>query len=379
MNNISVLLISMDFPPHKDGITTLSKELAQRMGKVFDRFTVIGPAAPGDRAFDKTQHYPVYRSPGYDFGYLKIIPLLFLAPYVVLKHKVNRIIATNIGYGGIIAYLLSRFLPISYIVTAQGYEFLKFNDTMLIKKLYLATYRHAKGIIACSNYVKEMLVAFGVDESAIDVVYPAVDTVTFRPQPVPQEFLERHGLAGKKVVLTVARLVARKGHAYVLRALARIAPHHPEIVYVIVGKGPERAHLEQIVSENKLEAQVRFIGETSDEDLLNFYNACDVFVMPSRSVREDGHVEGFGIVFLEANACGKPVIGGRSGGVPEAIIDGKTGFLVDPTDVQDIATKLCGIVVDPALAGRLGENGLGAVHAEYSWDEYALHFIKLVK
>lgn len=379
MNKGSVLLISMDFPPHKDGITTLSKELAQRLGHVFDPFIVIGPSSPGDRAFDEAQKYTVYRSPWYDFGYLKLIPLLFLVPYVVLKHKVDRIIATNIGYGGVIAYFLSRFLPLSYLVTAQGFEFLKFSNNRFVKKLYLAIYKKAKGIIACSKYVKEMLVTYGVEESKIEVVYPAVDTSVFRPQPVPREFIEKHGLAGRKIILTVARLISRKGHAYVLRALARIVPQYPEIMYVVVGKGPERDGLARIVTENKLEAHVRFIGETSDEDLLNFYNACDVFVMPSRSVEEDGHVEGFGIVFLEANACGKPVIGGRSGGVPEAIIDGKTGFLVDPTDEADIAQKISSIIVDRALAQRLGENGLGRVHAEYSWDHYALQFIKLVK
>jgi phosphatidylinositol alpha-1,6-mannosyltransferase len=373
-----LLLITMDFPPHKDGITTLSKELARRLGESFDNFIVIGPKAPGDLAFDAAQHYRVYRSPWYEYGYLKIVPLLFLVPYVVLKHKVDTVIATNIGYGGVIAYLLSGFVRLTYIVTAQGYEFLKFNRITPIKNLYLRTYRKAKGIIACSAYVKDMLVRFGSDPEKIQVVYPAVDMDRFKPQQPPREFIEKNGLQGKKVVLTVARLIERKGHAYVLRALEEVSGQFPDTMYVIVGKGPERERLEKIAAEKGISDRVKFVGETTDEDLLNYYNACDMFVMPSRSIEADGHVEGFGIVFLEANACGKPAVGGRSGGVPEAIIDGKTGFLVDPIDKHDIAEKIMCILKDPALGKRLGQQGYERVRGDFSWDLYAEQFKKMV-
>ncbi|HRZ86673.1 MAG TPA: glycosyltransferase family 4 protein [bacterium] len=368
------LLISMDFPPHKDGITTLAAELAKRLG-ASGGLVVIGPSAPGAAAFDRGQPYIVYRSPLYEWGYAKLIPLIFLVPYVVLRHRIRRIIATNIGYGGVLAYALSRVVPLTYIITAQGYEFLKFKDNAVVRKIYLTAYAHARRIIACSGYVKELLAGFGVDAARIEVAYPGVDMDRYRPvDSVPDEWTRRYGLKGRKVLLTVGRLVERKGHAYVLRALPRVLKEIPGLVYLIVGKGPEKPALERTVAELGLGDTVRFLGEVPDGELLYLYNACDAFVMPSRNIERDGHVEGFGIVFVEASACGKPVIGGRHGGIPEAILDGETGLLVDPSDEKDIAEKIIAILKDPSYAKTLGGNGLRRARAECNWDSYAERF-----
>lgn len=369
----------MDFPPHKDGITTLSAETAKRLGGRYKGFCVIGPMAKGDGEFDKAQKYKIYRSPLYDSGYLKIIPLLFLVPFVVIKHRIDNIIATNIGYGGFIAYILSKMRKLEYIVTAQGYEFLKFKDNRLIKGIYLNIYRNSKAIIACSKYVKDMLVEQGINGNKIIVAYPGVDITRYRPREVPEEFFNQHALKGKRIILTVSRLMRRKGHDYVIRALKYVMKEVPNVMYVVVGKGPARDFLGKLAIEAGMDKNIMFVGEVSDEDLVYYYNACELFIMPSREIEEDGHVEGLGIVYLEANACMKPVIGGRSGGVPEAIVDGKTGLLADPSDEADIAGKILKIMNNRQLAENMGRNGFERVKRDFNWDTYADKYIGALK
>ena len=117
-----------------------------------------------------------------------------------------------------------------------------------------------------------------------------------------------------------------------------------------------------------------FGGYVAPERLNEVYNLCDVYVMPSRVIEEEGDVEGFGITFLEANACGKPVVGGNSGGVPDAVVDGENGFLVDPTSPMEIANAVIQLVNDPALAERLGRQGLDRIGRGYTWNAIATQF-----
>ncbi|MDP8263817.1 MAG: glycosyltransferase family 4 protein [Candidatus Ancaeobacter aquaticus] len=376
---MATLLISMDFPPHKDGITTLAKELAEHLSLDHeDTFIVIGPSAKNDFKYDQTHKFKIYRSPLYDYGYIKLIPLLFIVPYVVIKHKINKIIATNVGYGGFIAVLLKTFLKLDYIVTAQGYEFMKFKDNVLVRKIYSHVYRNAHAIVTCSQYVKKLLLEFGAKNNKIIVVYPGVDTSFFKPLKVPDAFLNKYSLKNRKILLSVSRLVHRKGHDMVLDALPTVAQKIPEILYIIVGKGPEKNRLEKIIKNKKLDPYVLFTDEISNSDLQFFYNCSNVFIMPSREVDSDGHVEGFGIVFIEANACGKPVIGGRSGGIPEAIVNGKTGFLVDPENSADIADKITNLLCNNDLSSEMGQFALQYVKEHFSWNDYTNEFKKLL-
>ncbi|MFC2149797.1 glycosyltransferase family 4 protein [Candidatus Auribacterota bacterium] len=373
-----LLLISMDFPPHKDGITTLSEQLAVRLHNNTDPFYVIGPSARGDKEYDSKQPFKIYRSPLYDYGYLKLLPLLFIVPYVVYKHNIDKIIATNIGYGGLLAWVLQKFKKLDYIVTAQGYEFQKFVNNRIIKSVYTRIYRNAKAIISCSNYVKKKLVDFGVADNIILTVYPAVDTGRFKPKDVPADFINKYALKDKRIILSVSRLISRKGHDKVIEALPVIKKECPDILYIIIGKGPQKDHLEELARRNDVAGNIFFAGEIPDDDLVMFYNLCDLFVMPSRETENDGHIEGFGIVFIEANACRKPVVGGRSGGVPEAVIDGKTGLLANPLDPSDIADKIIRILKDRKYARELADNGYSFVRDRFSWDFYADRFKNII-
>ena len=205
-------------------------------------------------------------------------------------------------------------------------------------------------------------------ERKIRVVRNGVDPDRFVAGAVPS-VRGRYGLDGKKVILTLARLVERKGQDKMIEALPAIKREIPDVRYVICGKGSDEARLRRIAVEQGVSDEVVFAGFVPNEVRGAFYDVCDLYAMPSREIPEKGDVEGFGITYLEANAFGKPVIGGRSGGVAEAVIDGVTGILVDPWDVNAIASACIRLLKEPDLAERLGRQGRDRVKTEFSWDK----------
>lgn len=367
-----VLLVSVDFPPDQNGVSTisghLSRELAREKGK---NFLVMAPKAPGDKAWDTAESYQAFRYPGNESGYWRFFPILFFMPWVILKYRARKILVMNIGYGGVIAWLLSFLYPLEYILFAYGYEFEKFKENPFLRKFYLKIYSRARGVITCSDQIRKRLVDFGVPAEKIDVAYPAADPLRFSPAADLAGFRKEKNLEGRRVILSAGRLVERKGHDQVLRALEKIADQFPDILYVIAGAGPAEERLRGMTRELQLQPYVRFLGRVSEEDLNGYYNACEFFVMPSREIAAEGHIEGFGIVFLEANACAKPCIGGRSGGVTEAIAEGKTGFLVDPESVEELSEKMLFFLSKPEEARKMGAEGLKRLHQEFSWARYA--------
>ncbi|MCK4326421.1 glycosyltransferase, partial [bacterium] len=210
------------------------------------------------------------------------------------------------------------------------------------------------------------------------VIPPGVDSLRFRPDLDADAVLKKHHLFGRQVILTVSHLVRRKGHANVIRALPNVLRKVPNAVYLIVGRGAEEVHLRKLVHDLGLQDKVIFVTRVTDEQLPLYYNVCQVFIMPSYEIKEEGDVEGFGIVFLEANACGKPVIGGRSGGVEDAIINGETGLLVNPLNVVEIANALTRILTDREFAERLGRQGGKRAERELSWKQVTKRILEVM-
>lgn len=370
-NEPPLLLVSVDFPPHKDGVSTISRELCARIARRGKEVLVIGPKDEGDLEFDLSQHYRVFRVSGYKWGYLRFFPILLWMPFVVLKEGVRKVLPMNIGYGGILTWALSFFIPLDYLMFAYGYEFEKVKTFPLARWVYLNIYRRARAVIACSEATRQGLIRFGVESERIKILNPAVDSEFFTPREVPREFLDKRGLSGRRILLTVGRIVERKGHDQVIRALPHILKQFPDVLYCIAGVGPYEKNLRGLIRELDLENHVRFLGKISDEELVLLYNACEIFLMPSREISEGGHMEGFGIVYLEALACAKPVIGGLSGGVSEAVRDGETGFLVDPRSPEEIRDRVLELFSHPERAEMLGQNGLRWVRKTFHWASYA--------
>ena len=195
----------------------------------------------------------------------------------------------------------------------------------------------------------------------------------FRPGLDPAPARRRHRLEGGPWLLTVARLDYHKGIDTVIRALPGIRAVFPTACYAVAGTGSRRDSLERLVAELGLGDAVRLLGFVSDDELPALYNAADLFVLASR--RYDLLVEGFGISIVEASASGLPVIGSRSGGIPEAIRDGETGFLVEPEDPAALAATAIRLLGDEGLRRRMGAAGRAAVESYYNWDRVAVDLI----
>ena len=178
------------------------------------------------------------------------------------------------------------------------------------------------------------------------------------------------------MILFVGRLVKRKGVDDLIGAFNLLLSDIPTARREIVGDGPERMNLEKLVSDLGIGEKVRFVGSLKGRALNEKYLECDVFVMPSRTMKDD--VEGFGTVFLEAGLAGKPSVGTDSGGIPEAVIDGETGILVPEADIKGLALALRTVLTDEALGLRLGENARRRVLTEFTWEETTRRLVKIM-
>jgi phosphatidylinositol alpha-1,6-mannosyltransferase len=230
-------------------------------------------------------------------------------------------------------------------------------------------------VVAVSSYTKNALVKVGLDPDKVVVINNGVDTTRFQPGPRSQAIVDRFRLSNRRILLTLARLDERKGQDMMIRAIPKILEAVPDLAYLVVGEGSMMERLWGLVSELRLESTVLFTGGVSDEDVLAYYRTCDVYALPNRTTGT-GQTEGFGLMFLEAGACGKAVIGGKAGGVPDAIRNGETGFLVDGTSVDAIADACIKLLEDRELRNRFGANGLE--HARQNdWSGKTQEFLAL--
>lgn len=214
-------------------------------------------------------------------------------------------------------------------------------------------------------------------QSAMIKIAPGIDVDHFRP--VDASLLrEQLGLTNKKVIVSVGRLVHRKGQDHLIQAMPEILKFHPDAHLLLVGKGPYLEHLAKLVAQLQLQDSVSFIGRIQYAELPQYICCGDLFAMPSRSRLMGLEVEGLGIVYLEASACGLPVIAGKSGGAPDAVIDGTTGVVVDGTNDLEIAQAAISLLSDPAKSKEMGAAGRQWIIDNWRWDIWAKKFEELL-
>jgi phosphatidylinositol alpha-1,6-mannosyltransferase len=210
-------------------------------------------------------------------------------------------------------------------------------------------------------------------------IAPGIDINHFRPTVKPIDLVAKYKLAGRPTIICVGRLVHRKGQDRLISALPQIRSALPDVVLILVGEGPREAHLRKLVSKFGVERNVIFVGRVSYQELPRYLNLADIFAMPSRSRLFGLEVEGLGIVYLEASACGLPVIAGRSGGAPDAVLIDETGYVVDGNDLPAIAAISVKLLQDPALSDRLGKRGRQWVEDTWNWNTWGTRFALLLK
>jgi phosphatidyl-myo-inositol dimannoside synthase len=352
-----VLMVAADFPPQLGGVATYSQALARTLREAGIDLSVV-TCVPGPR-----DRMPIARTSMFmNVKYLKIVPLAILTLVSSMKKRPDLLLLMKCNHEGIVGILVKMLLGIPYVVAAYGSEVLAFGESRLFGPFMRRLYRGAERVMVDSAFARGLVADCGVTADKIVVLHPGLDPVA-DVAPDPAEFAalrDRLGLGGKRILLTVSRIVKRKGHDRVAEALALLKDDN--IVWVIAGDGPDRTYVEDLVWSLGLEDRVRMIGRRSSAEIDLLYRVADVFVMPSR--REGIDVEGFGIAFVEAALRRLPVVAGRHGGVPEAV--GDSGLLVDPHDSLDVARAIRALLDDPALAKRLGDSGRDRAVREFS-------------
>lgn len=371
---MNLLMISQDFPPDVGGIQTYCYELAGCFASMAPRLAVVAPNRPGADDVDRSLPFRVYRvhTPN------AWLPLMGIPPIRSLLHS-ERFNATFHAQWQTVwsARKARKKKMISRIFSAAHGRELLFNPGAPGTQLHSFYNRMRTSLLsrvdhffAVSRYTSGLLQNYGVEEDRITVVPNGTNPGQFYPLD-PRPLRTEMGLTGKRVLMTVCRLVPRKGVDTVIRAFAKVISICPDTELVIIGDGEDRRRLEKIAGESGIRESVHFTGwiTHNKQEMNRFYNLADVVIMTPRT--DPIQVEAFGIIYLEANACGKPVIGSRSGGISDAVIDGETGLLVEEDDSGQLAEAIVRLLNNPDLAHRLGEQGRKRVVNELNWNVIA--------
>jgi phosphatidylinositol alpha-1,6-mannosyltransferase len=214
-----------------------------------------------------------------------------------------------------------------------------------------------------------------VAENRVVVLHPGCDMDRFRPAPPDAARREAWGWTDRTVILTVGRLQTRKGHDTLIAAMPAIRQAIPNVLYAIVGRGEERERLHALVEQHGVADCVRFYENMNDDDLVASYQQCDLFVLPNRQVGSD--IEGFGMVLVEAQACGKPVVAGNSGGTAETMAIGETGLIVDATQPGTLATSLIALLCDSDRMQRFAAAARPYVETRFGWESLSKEAARL--
>jgi phosphatidylinositol alpha-1,6-mannosyltransferase len=376
------LLVANIFPPINGGSAVVYESLCQfaPAGTMHVlapwRHYLTGEEVTGWRDYDAQASFPIERiellrppavSPKslLHSAWLQLwvdLPLklkvLRKAVSMIRREGIDVVCVCELSSGSWLGLLLKRMLGIPYINYIHGEEITTEVPYRLFGRRRRQYLHNADAVVAVSEFTRRTLIdKMGVAPERIELIVNGVDAERFQPGPKSQDLLERYGLAGKRVLLTVGRLVERKGIDTTIRALPQILAQCPDARYLIVGTGDYRAELEALVAEHGVGEQVIFAGRVPHDELVAHYQLCDLFVMPNRELANHD-TEGFGLVFLEANACGKAVVAGRAGGVVEAVRHGETGLNVDGEDVGAVAGAITSLLLDDTRREAMGARGL---------------------
>ena len=367
------LVLTELFLPTKGGTAVWFDEVYRRLG---DKTTHIVTAdVPGAAEHDRDHPNTVHRLDLRRVAWLRPESLLMYARLftrALWLAATRRFTALHAGRAlpeGLVAWAAARLTFHKAVIYAHGEELTTWGQGRKYQVMRFAL-RHADRVIANSEFTRDELVKMGLNPERITLIYPGVDVERFRPGLPCDDLKERIGLtANQKLILSVGRLSRRKGFDMLIRSLPELSRKGLDVRFALIGIGEDMGYLRGLAEELGVADKVNFLGHVQMRDLPRWYNACDVFAMPNREI--DGDTEGFGMVFLEAAACGKPAIAGRAGGTAAAVVQGQTGFLVDGTDEREIIDKLEQFIANPALKQGLGNKAHLRAVTEFSWESVA--------
>ena len=354
------LVVTNDFPPRVGGIQRTLESLCRELPP--EKVSVVAPSCEGSDAFDGTAPFEVVRERR---------RFVWPSPGVAhrLEAEITRSSAEVVLFGDAFPLALmgprlaSRGTP--SVVLAHGFDY--WLSTVPVAHAVMKRMTgSASRVAGCSEFISRRVRTAVPRQVPVSVLHPGADVERFRPDLPTGDIRERHGLGDRPSIVCVSRLVPRKGQDVLIRAMRSIQRRVPEAGLLVVGSGPYGATLRGL-AERAPTRSVIFVGEVPEQDLPRYYAVGDVFAMPCRTRLGGLEVEGWGNVFIEAAACGRPVVVGDSGGSREALVHGETGLLVDGTDVDGVADAVATLLEDPAYARRLGKAGRARVEREHTW------------
>jgi phosphatidylinositol alpha-1,6-mannosyltransferase len=350
------LLVTIDFPPAMGGVAAYWDRVCSSLQS--DKLLVLtnNPEAVHETAaVIKKQLLFKKIWPKWLKGIIEI--------YKTYKqHDCEQILVGQILPVGSMALVLHRLFGIKYLVQVYGMDVLQAKNHSRKEKLAKKIIQHAQGVIVNSKTTGKIVEEFGVTKYT--VVYPITKPLPEVTQKEIEALKQKYNLQDKKIILSIGRLVKRKGFDKTLGAMKHVWQKYPDAVYIIAGDGEEREALEKMAEPHK--EHVLILGKVSEQERNTLLATCDIFIMPSRKTHSD--VEGFGMVYVEAHQYKKPVIAGNTGGAVEAVLDRKTGLIVDPEDIDAIAEGILELLDNPELAKQLGEAGKKRLSEGLSWD-----------
>ena len=369
------LVVTNDFPPRQGGIQTFVAALLERRPP--DSLVVLASRSPGWERHDARLRYPVVRRPT---GMLLPTPATArAAAALAAAHGCDTAFFGAAAPLGLLAPGL-RAAGVRHLVGAtHGHE----TGWVALPGSRQVLQRIAAGldvVTYISGYTRSRLEPALGARTRLAQLSPGVDVDRFTPSADGTAVRRRHGLGDAPVVVCVSRLVPRKGQDVLVAAWPRVLARHPGARLLLVGGGPDEARLRRAVAARGLQGSVVLTGAVPPAHLPEHYAAGDVFAMPCRTRRGGLDVEGLGMVYLEAAACGLPVVAGTSGGAPEAVLDGESGTVVrDPRSPEAVAAAVTALLDDPVRARAMGAAGRAWVQRRWSWTTIAADLAALLE
>lgn len=376
-----LLVLSELFLPTKGGTAVWAAEVYKRLGgKEIHIVTADVPGyVPDDVSaaaeVDAVHPNSIHRLDLRRVRWLKPESLAMYARFfvksmrLVLVHRFDAIHAFRALPEGLVAWAVARLSFRPVVIYAHGEELTTWGRGGKYKAMRFAL-RHANRIIANSEHTRDTLLSMGINPEHISIIYPGVDVAVFCPGLDVSGLRQSLGIApDDKLIFSVGRLSRRKGFDQVIRAVAQLRSENMSVHYVLAGIGEDEDYLDGLIKEYDLQGVAHRLGKVAAADLPRWMNTCDVFVMPNREINGDN--EGFGMVFIEASACGKPVIAGVAGGTGAAVVEGVTGYRVDAERLEAVIDAITRVLNDSTLAESLGLAGYQRVGREFSWERVA--------
>lgn len=367
------LVITELFLPTKGGTAVWFDEVYRRLGG--KEIHIVTADVEGGVEYDEHHRNTVHRVSLKRYWWLRpeslamYAKLFFTAFKVAVSNRVDAVHTGRVLPEGLVGLAVARLLRKSLVIYAHGEEITTWRQSGKFKTM-LFTYRRADKVIANSEFTRNELLNIGVAAENIVLISPGVDVHRFKPGLPIDDLRSGIGVtADQKLILSVGRLSRRKGFDMVLRAMTELLDQGLDIHYALIGIGEDQHYLKALAEELGVAARVHFLGHVPAEDLPRWYNACDLFAMPNREI--NGDTEGFGMVFLEAAACGKPAVAGMAGGTGSAIEHGTTGLRVDGADMAAVVDALKTFLGDADYAQKVGLTAQERARSGFSWEAVA--------